>query len=89
MLHTCNDCIKISSNKITAWMCNYCLYTPVQSDDQDDASRSVSEFSVMQEVPQTKTIEIPLCCVCLEDRCVNMLSCSLVSPGTRPMYDVL
>ena len=84
-----NDCIKILSNKITEQVYGYCLYTPVQSDDQDDASRSVSEFSVMQEVPQTKTIEIPLCCVCLEDRCVNIPSCSLVSPGTRAVYDVL
>ena len=47
---------------------DYCLCTP---DDPDDASRSVSEFSVMQEVPQTKTIEIPLCCVCLEDRYIR------------------
>ena len=86
MVH--NDCIKISSNQITAWVYGYCLYTAVQSDDQDDASRSVSEFSVMQEVPQTKTIEIPVCCVCLEDRYGNVALCSLVSPGTRPVYDV-
>ena len=48
----------------------------------------MSEFSVMQEVPQTKTIEIPLCCVCLEDRYVRK-ACSLVSLGMRLAHDVL
>ena len=38
--------------------------------DEDAASQSVSEFSSVVQGTQftAKAIDIPLCCVCLEDR---------------------
>ena len=53
-----------------SWLTVFYLYLADQS-DEDAASQSVSEFSsvVTQGTQLTaKAIDIPLCCVCLEDR---------------------